>query len=144
MKNQRIGFYGYLVLIALSLATAIVYIINSVRPYYEDFSIGLLIIILIAIVLAVGVTFYKPKDDRKVFKIITDVARIIVSILLIWAAATFIGARLESFGYIFGSDLELGNDEAFAAGSQAINLIILFVVTWIVSLVVSFFPIGEK
>jgi hypothetical protein len=52
--------------------------------------------------------------------------------------------RLESFGYIYGSNLELGNDLAFEAGNQAIWTIIIFMVNWIVSLVAAFLPVGKK
>ena len=52
--------------------------------------------------------------------------------------------HLTSFGYIYGSNLELGNQQAFDAAGQAITLIVVFVVTWIVSLVASFLEVGKK
>jgi hypothetical protein len=66
------------------------------------------------------------------------------SALIIYAGATFISMRVESFGYIYGSNLELGNQLTFDAGGQAIALIVVFVVTWIISLVASFLEVGKK
>ena len=71
-------------------------------------------------------------------------AIVVGAALIILAGATFIGMRVESFGYIYGSNLELGNDAAFTAGNQAIWTIVIFVVTWIISVISAFLPTGKK
>ncbi|WP_089984748.1 hypothetical protein [Clostridium sp. C105KSO13] len=68
----------------------------------------------------------------------------VAAVLIIVSAVTFIGMRVESFGYIFGSNLEMGNKAAFSAGRQAIVGIVLFMITWIISVIASFMPVGTK
>ena len=140
MKDKRIGFYGYLVIAVLSLVAVIIYSINAANPYYEDFNAGVLVLMLASIALSASVAFLNL--DNKLVKYASDFARVAIAVFVIWAAAIFIGARVESFGYIFGSNLELGNDAAFAAGTQAITGIVFFVLSWIVSLVALFLPVG--
>ncbi|WP_197276432.1 hypothetical protein [Bacillus sp. JCM 19034] len=62
----------------------------------------------------------------------------------LFAGVTFIEMRLESFGYIFGSNLELGNEAAFEAGSQAVKGIMLFAVTWVLSSIVAFLDVEKN
>lgn len=68
----------------------------------------------------------------------------VAAVLIIVSAVTFIGMRVESFGYIFGSNLEMGKKAAFSVGRQAIVGIVLFMITWIISVIASFMPVGTK
>ena len=137
MKNQKFGSWAYLVVAVLTVVCLVMYVMNATAPYYEDLD-GNLIFVLMA---AVGVTVAALVVKGQV---IADLCRVASSALIIYAGATFISMRVESFGYIYGSNLELGNQLAFDAGGQAIALIVVFVVTWIISLVASFLEVGKK
>ena len=144
IKNQKIGFWAYAVVAVLAIVCLGLYIANVNQPYYQDMNqnvvfamVGALVCIAVALVLP-------AVSDKGVLKIIADIARVVGAALIILAGATFIGMRVESFGYIYGSNLELGNDAAFTAGNQAIWTIVIFVVTWILSVIASFLPTGKK
>ena len=144
MKNQKIGFWAYAVVAVLAIVCLGLYIANVNQPYYQDMNqnvvfamVGALVCIAVALVLP-------AVSDKGVLKVVADVARVVGAALIILAGATFIGMRVESFGYIYGSNLELGNDAAFTAGNQAIWTIVIFVVTWIISVIASFLPTGKK
>ena len=144
MKNQKIGFWAYAVVAVLAIVCLGLYIANVNQPYYQDMNqnvvfamVGALVCIAVALVLP-------AVSDKGVLKIVADIARVVGAALIILAGATFIGMRVESFGYIYGSNLELGNQLAFDAGGQAIALIVVVVVTWIISLVASFLEVGKK
>lgn len=144
MKNQKIGFWAYAVVAVLAIVCLGLYIANVNQPYYQDMNqnvvfamVGALVCIAVALVLP-------AVSDKGVLKVVADVARVVGAALIILAGATFIGMRVESFGYIYGSNLELGNDAAFTAGNQAIWTIVIFVVTWIISVVSAFLPTGKK
>lgn len=144
MKNQKIGFWAYAVVAVLAIVCLGLYIANVNQPYYQDMNqnvvfamVGALVCIAVALVLP-------AVSDKGVLKVVADVARVVGAALIILAGATFIGMRVESFGYIYGSNLELGNDAAFTAGNQAIWTIVIFVVTWIISVVAAFLPTGKK
>ena len=144
MKNQKIGFWAYAVVAVLAIVCLGLYIANVNQPYYQDMNqnvvfamVGALVCIAVALVLP-------AVSDKGVLKVVADVARVVGAALIILAGATFIGMRVESFGYIYGSNLELGNDAAFTAGNQAIWTIVIFVVTWVISVVAAFLPVGKK
>ena len=137
MKNQKFGSWACLVVAVLTVVCLVMYVMNATAPYYEDLD-GNMIFVLMA---AVGVTVAAVVMKGQV---IVDLCRVAASALIIYAGATFISLRVESFGYIYGSNLELGNQQAFDAGGQAIALIVVFVVTWIISLVASFLEVGKK
>jgi hypothetical protein len=113
------------------------YIMNANTPYYEDLN-GDIIFMLMA---AIGTTVAALAMKNKV---VVDLCRVASSALIIYGGGLFISMRVESFGYIYGSNLELGNQLAFDAGGQAIALIVIFVVTWIISLAASFLEVGKK
>ena len=137
MKNQKFGSWAYLVIAILTVVCLVMYIMNATAPYYEDLD-GNLIFVLAA---AVGVTAATLVLKNSV---LADLCRVAASALIIYGGATFISHRVESFGYIYGSNLELGNQQAFDAGGQAIALIVVFIVTWLISLIASFLEVGKK
>ena len=137
MKNQKIGSLAYLVVAVLTVVCLVMYIMNATAPYYEDLD-GNLIFVLAA---AIGVTAAALVLKNQV---VVDLCRVAAAALIIYAGGTFISMRVESFGYIYGSNLELGNQQAFDAGGQAIALIVVFIITWIISLVASFLEVGKK
>lgn len=101
----------------------------------------LLVGTLLTILLSLGISLF---SKVKTMFLVADISRIITALLIILGGVTFISMRLESFGYIFGSNLEMGNDAAFEAGTQAIMIIILFMLTWLLAVIAAFFDIGQK
>ena len=137
MKNQKFGSWAYLVVAVLTVVCLVMYVMNATAPYYEDLDGNMIFFLAAAVgVIAAAIVVKNP--------VIADLCRVAASALIIYAGATFISMRVESFGYIYGSNLELGNQQAFDAGGQAIALIVVFVVTWIISLVSSFLEVGKK
>ena len=144
MKNQKIGFWAYAVVAVLAVVCLGLYIANVNQPYYQDMNMNV-VCVMAAALACIAVALVVPAvTDNCVLKIVSDVARVVGAALIILAGATFIGMRVESFGYIYGSNLELGNDAAFTAGGQAIWTIVIFVVTWVISVVSAFLPTGKK
>ena len=144
MKNQKIGFWAYAVVAVLAIVCLGLYIANVNQPYYQDMNQNVVYAMVGALVCTAVALVLPAVSDKGVLKIIADIARVVGAALIILAGATFIGMRVESFGYIYGSNLELGNDAAFTAGNQAIWTIVIFVVTWIISVVAAFLPTGKK
>jgi len=137
MKNQKFGSWAYLVVAVLTVVCLVMYVMNATAPYYEDLNGDLIFVLLAAVGVTVAALILKSP-------VLADLCRVGASALIIYGGATFISMRVESFGYIYGSNLELGNQQAFDAGGQAIALIVVFVITWIVSLVASFLEVGKK
>lgn len=96
---------------------------------------------LVLLLLTIGLSFYAK---TKSLLMAADISRIAASLLIILGGVRFISMRLESFGYIFGSNLEMNNEAAFDAGSQAIMIIVIFVATWLISVIAAFFDVGQK
>ena len=144
MKNQKIGFWAYAVVAVLAIVCLGLYIANVNQPYYQDMNQNVVFVMVGALVCIAAALVLPAVSDNCVLKVVADVARVAGAALIILAGATFIGMRVESFGYIYGSNLELGNDAAFTAGNQAIWTIVLFVVTWIISVISAFLPTGKK
>ena len=144
MKNQKIGFWAYAVVAVLAIVCLGLYIANVNQPYYRDMNQSVVYVMIGALVCIAAALVLPAVSDNCVLKIVADIARVGAAALIILAGATFIGMRVESFGYIYGSNLELGNDAAFTAGNQAIWTIVIFVVTWIISVISAFLPTGKK
>lgn len=144
MKNQKIGFWAYAVVAVLAIVCLGLYIANVNQPYYQDMNPSV-IWVMVGALACIAVALVLPAvSSNRLLTVVADIARVVGAALIILAGATFIGMRVESFGYIYGSNLELGNDAAFTAGGQAILTIGAFVVTWIISVVSAFLPTGKK
>ena len=144
MKNQKIGFWAYAVVAVLAIVCLGLYIANVNQPYYQDMNQNVVYTMVGALVCIAAALVLPAVSGNCVLKVVADAARVVGAALIILAGATFIGMRVESFGYIYGSSLELGNDAAFTAGNQAIWTIVIFAVTWIISVVAAFLPTGKK
>lgn len=141
MAVQKAHIGGLILNIAttvLAFISLLIFISNTGSNYYSDSNPAVLVSTIIALVASIVVIVLSRGSYSVVKRRISDVLRIAVPVLIIFAGIKFIGMRLESFGYIFGSNLEMGNEEAFSAGTQAIRGIILFMLTWLVSLVACF------
>ncbi|MBF6626037.1 hypothetical protein [Tuanshanicoccus lijuaniae] len=132
-------YLQYLVIV-LAVIIAVLYVMNVNQPYYQDMNTSVLMVILAAVFAATLPLVLKSND--RMIQILSDVSRIIAPTLIIFAGIKFLSMRVESFGYIFASNLEAGNDAAMTAAVQAVWLLVLFVITWIISVIVSFFKIN--
>lgn len=144
LKKQGIGFLIYIIVAILAIVTLLIYVSNVNAPYYEDMNSKIVWMMLVAVLSLIATIILPLLFSGKIINVVVDVLRVAAAVIIILSGAQFIGMRLESFGYIFGSNLEMGNDAAFSAGSQAILGIILFVVTWILTVIASFLKLNSK
>ncbi len=144
LRKQKAGFLAYVIVAVMTMITLTIYVSNVSAAYYKDMNIRVVFMMVCALVLIAATVVLPQLSNGKLVTIIVDIFRVAAAVLIIMSGVTFIGMRVESFGYIFGSNLELGNEAAFHAGSQAITGIILFVVTWLLSLVAAFLQVGKK
>ena len=143
LKNVALGFYGYIIVALMTLISLIIYISNVNKPYYQDMNSNVVMMLVGALVSAIVVIALTLLKSNRILTVVSDLLRVVLAALIIVAGVTFIGMRVESFGYIFGSNLELGNEAAFTAGTQAIFGIIVFMATWILSVVTSFMNVRK-
>ena len=145
IKQQKKGFFiAYVITAIMAAASLITYVLNVSAAYYQDMKLNVVIMMVCALACIAAVILLPLIVKGKMIWFIADALRVAAAVLIIRAGAAFIGMRVESFGYIYGSNLELGNEAAFSAGTQAITGIIFFVITWILSLAASFFEMGKK
>jgi hypothetical protein len=143
-KKQTAGLVFTVITVVLEVVTLVLYVLNANTAYYSDLNgmiagmaAGALVCTVVSYVLAMG-------KSSMATGVVSDVLRVVAPALLFYGAAVFIGARAQSLGQIFGSNLELGNDAAFAAGTQAIATIVVFLVAWLVSVVAAFMKLGKR
>lgn len=144
LKKQSIGFYVNTVVWILALASLLIYVSNVNKPYYKDMNTSVVFMMVVALISMIVAFALVQVSENTVMKIMSDVLRIAATVLVIESGIKFISMRVESFGYIFGSNLEMGNTAAFTAANQAVVGIIVFVVTWLLALIAAFFHIGKK
>lgn len=138
---KTLGKYLNYIVIALIVVLSIMYVMNVNQPYYKDMNASLIMLLCISLVLAVVPLFLK--NHSKLMILLSDICQVAVPVIVIYTAVRFLAMRIESFGYIFASNLEAGNEAATAAGTQAVWLLVLFVITWILSVIVSFFKLKK-
>lgn len=143
LKNVALGFYGYIMVAIMTLISLMLYVSNVNKPYYQDMNSKVVIMLVGALVSAIVVIALTLLKSNRILTVVSDLLRVVLVALIIVAGITFIGMRVESFGYIFASNLELGNEAAFSAGTQAIFGIVVFIVTWILSLVTAFMNVRK-
>lgn len=144
LKKQKFGFWAECLVFVLAIVCLGIYVANVNMPYYMDMNPLVLYLMAGALVTLGASLMLSQMGDSKIIFLLADICRIAATALIIVAGGNFIGMRVESFGYIFGSNLELGNDAAFAAGNQAILGIVIFVITWVLAVIASFFDVKKK
>lgn len=130
-----------IIVVALIAITSLMYYLNVNQPYYKDMNSTLLFLLIGALILALVPLVLKT--DSKIGQLLTDVCRVAAPVLIIYTGIKFLAMRVESFGYIFASNLEAGNDAAMTAAMQAVWVLGLFLVTWLVSLIASFTKLNK-
>lgn len=144
IKKQRFGFYLNVIVVILALVSLILYVSNVNTAYYKDMNTSVVLMVVGALLGMIIALILPQISDGVILKLISDLLRVAAVVLIIAAGVKFIGMRVESFGYIFGSDLERGNKAAFSAADQAVAGIVIFVVTWLLAIVASFLRIEKK
>lgn len=143
-KKMTVGLVFTGITAVLEAATLILYVLNANTAYYSDLNgmiAGLAAAALVCTVVSYVLADAKPSMATGV---VSDVLRVVAPALLFYGAAVFIGARAQSLGQIFGSNLELGNQAAYTAGTQAIVTIVVFLVAWLVSVIAAFMKLGKR
>ena len=105
------------------------------------------VIIFLALVICMNFVKFKGALGY-VENIVKDVLIVVSALMLMIVFMNIIGSRIEGFSYIFfandaGKD-EIQTPENMASAQAAINAIIVYVVTWFVSIVSSFFSMEKK
>ena len=143
-KKQTAGLVFTVITVVLEVVTLVLYVLNANTAYYSDLNgmiAGLAAAALVCTVVSYVLAGAKPSMATGV---VSDVLRVVAPALLFYGAAVFIGARAQSLGQIFGSNLELGNQAAYTAGTQAIVTIVVFLVAWLVSVIAAFMKLGKR
>lgn len=106
MKKQGLGTVFSVLAVVLALAGIVIYWMNTHGGYYSDFTPSIIGYAAAGIVVLIGLkVLAEVKGERQWM----DILYILASVLLAWAAVSFLGDRVESAAVILGSDLEEGN-----------------------------------
>lgn len=148
ISKQWVGFYGSVVAAVLMIVGLALVAANGNTVYYNDVASlgGIIAAIVFAIVFTVAAVVVSETalGKNRYASLAADVVRAVGAMLMIVACLTFLNERVESFGYIFGSNIELGNETASTAGGQAISVIVLCAVTWIIAVVSAAFAVTRR
>ena len=128
----------------LSIVTFVLYVMNATRAYYVDLNPVIAALLVVAIVAEVVVLAVGRGKGSPATAILSDVLRVVVPCCLVVAGVMFISARVESLAQVLGSNLELGNVDAHEAATQAVAVIVVSLVTWLVSVVAAFIGCGKS
>ncbi len=157
-KNvKKSGVIAYALMAVLALIALIVYLNGnsyiSTAPtakdeFFQSYNVHASMVtwltiggIACAVIAVLSVLFAEQKG---VVGLCTDIVRIAAPVLIIVALAFFLTDRVDGFGYVSGSNLALGKDDAFTAGSQSIQGLALYGVTWLVGIVSAFLGFKKK
>ena len=143
-KSTKVGLVFNALAAVLAIVTLVLYVLNVNQTYYVDMNASVAAMVVGALACIVAGVVLANASDKLPVTIVSDVLRVAAPALLFYAAAVFVGMRAQSLGQIFGSNLELGNESAYVAGTQAIYTIVLFLVSWLVSVIAAFTRIGKR
>lgn len=137
-KSMRAGGILYAIICLLSVVTCVLYAMNATRAYYGDLD-AIIVSLLVGAIGATGVVFALVRGERSnAMDIVSDVLRVAVPCLIAVAGVMFISVRVESLAKVLGSNLELGNAEAYGAATQSVAVIVVSLVAWLVSVIAAF------
>ena len=148
---------AYVIMAVLALISLIVYMNNnsyiSTAPtakdeFFQSYNLHAQLITWLTIggigCAVLTVLLSLVAEQKGFVRLVTDLFRIAAPVLIIVALAFFLSDRVDGFGYVYGSNLALGKDDAFTAGGQAIRGIVLYAVTWLVGIVSAFLSVKKK
>lgn len=141
--KKNLNFYLNGIVSIMILVVTGFYVANVNQPYYQDMNVVIMTILVATLVISLVPFGIQKIKETKQRDLISSLEKICVPTLIIYSGIQFLAMRVESFGYIFASNLEAGNEDATRAGTQAILLLVLFVVAWLLSLISAFLS-GEE
>lgn len=111
-------------------------------------AMAVLAIVFEVITLVLPLVPAKNKWVETGVRVVSDVLRVLIPIFLVVALLGFVGDRIEGLAYIYFSNedviQEVQTPANLASAELAINGMIMFGVTWVVSLIGSFFGITRS
>lgn len=145
-EKKSMGAAGvlYAIVCLLSIVTFVLYVMNATRAYYVDLNPVIVALLVLAIVCEVLVVALGCGSQGGVKAVLSDILRIAVPAFVAVAGVMFISARVESLAQVLGSNLELGNVEAHEAATQAVAVIVVSLVIWLLSVVSAFVGKGKR
>ena len=145
-EKKSMGAAGvlYAIVCLLSIVTFVLYVMNAPRAYYVDLNPVIVALLVLAIVCEVLVVALGCGSQGGVKAVLSDILRIAVPAFVAVAGVMFISARVESLAQVLGSNLELGNVEAHEAATQAVAVIVVSLVIWLLSVVSAFVGKGKR
>ena len=140
------GFYFALAAAALALVSLIIYGINAASQYYNDINTQIITMTSFAIIFCAAAAILPQFNfaQNNIVKIATDILFVIAAVLLIWSVMIFIGDRVESLAYVFGSDLESDNMAAQSGTRQAVAGFVIYFIAWLFAVIGTFNCIVKK
>lgn len=142
-KNGKVGGVFYIIVCLLGIVTLVLYVMNATRAYYVDMDTAIVTLLAAALACAAVAVVLEGRDKDRTLAVISDVLKVAIPSLVLFAGVMFASARVESIAQVLGSNLELGNVEAHAAATQAVAVIAVALVTWLVSVIASFVGSGK-
>ncbi len=144
-KKQGIAFYALIVALVFAIVSVCMYSADVKIDYFFEvaadravLAFSSLAIVMIAAVLVLS-QFEFAKNPY--VRIVLDIIAVLAAAFVITPMMQFIGSRVYHFGVVLGSDLEKGNEAAFAAVNHSIVTIVMYGITLAVTLVGLFFNI---
>lgn len=144
-EKKSMGAAGvlYAIVCLLSIVTFVLYVMNATRAYYVDLNPVIVALLVLAIVCEVLVVALGCGSQGGAKAVLSDILRIAVPAFVAVAGVMFISVRVESLAQVLGSNLELGNVEAHEAATQAVAVIVVSLVTWLLAVVSAFVGKGK-
>lgn len=145
-KKQIVNSILTSVGIILALTSLIMHSVNCGLEYFKTDANSpivqtFLILSFITLIVVLGLRL-SPLGDNKIVGYVTDALIVVVAGFIMFAAFTFIGDRVEKYGYTFASDLESGNPVARPSCIHAIVGQVIMIISSLVVVASAFF--GQK
>ncbi len=147
-KKQGIAFYVLIVALIMAIVSVCMYSADvKIEYFFEAYANSAVIafsVVAIILIAAILVVSQFEFAQNTYVKIVIDIATVIAVAFVITPMLYFIGDRVYHFGVVLGSDLERGNEVAFAAVNHSIVTIVMYGITLLCTLVAAFFNVTRK
>lgn len=119
-RKPGAGMIFMILALAATVGGLVLYYMNATGAYYHDFKGRIPVLSVICLILEVLVLVVAKVKGETVW---LDFCYPVLAVLLVAAAMTLLGSRVESAGVILGSDLEASNAMAMPALMQSFQSI---------------------
>ncbi|MFA6861777.1 MAG: hypothetical protein WCR56_05305 [Bacilli bacterium] len=154
LKKQKVGAYLYVAVFVLTLVCFIIYLANGAnKGYFQGTTESVVVLLSILGLLFTLAVIIIPQFTfngvvAKIMNVLVEAIRIVIPLVLMSAFIIFTGSRLEGLSYIFFSNAntlaEIQTSVNLASAYTAITGIVFFLITQIVSVVATFFPLTKS